>query len=348
MKTEKLYIKALQNISFKAFAIVAYIILFVVQRRPQMSIDAVELHNVTEKFSLSDIAFGNISKFFDYFAAEVTASVTVITVLAVIALLLGVISLALSLFGFKRVQLVNFCVSLAGTIISAVFAIVLAVNLSALNKAEAGEILDFTAYYFSAWLPVIFFAIGTVFTYAYVKMPNYTLSEGRFFVTLGCALNPINFVKTFSEDDDTEALFRARIPLKKKKYATMSEPAAIKNAMKNAKKSSKRHSKSNKNKIDEKAAQTESKLTPLQLALSKREHAEKIANVNADAENRALFSKKQKTVSRTKPVINRSDMTNPEKSKKRGNSSGGNALEIAKLKARHAEEIASKNNQIFN
>ena len=66
MKTEKLFITALQKVSFKAFAIAAYILLFISQRLPMFGINSIELNDVTEGFSISSIVFGMVSKFFDF------------------------------------------------------------------------------------------------------------------------------------------------------------------------------------------------------------------------------------------------------------------------------------------
>ncbi len=339
MNTEKLSIKALQSIGFKTFAVFIYILLFFAQRLPQVSIDAVELRDVTESFSISSVAFGNLNKFFDYFAAPLDGGTLALIILAVAALTLGIAALCLSFFPYRRLQVVNFCLSAIGSAVNIAFAVLLIVNSSKLNyDSEIGGIMDFSPSYVLIWIAPLLFILGTLFTYAYAKMPEYTLADGRFFRALGCALNPMNFPKTFGSNDDTEALFRATVPLKKKKYATMSEPSALKSERK---KSAKRRRKMNNTQILDDYEATGKKLSPLELALAKREHAERIANAKADEENRILF-KKQSAV-KTAPAKFKTKKTK----KKNGGAPRNRSLEIAKLKARHAEEVATRNNEIF-
>lgn len=339
MNTEKLSIKALQSIGFKTFAVFSYILLFFAQRLPQISIDAVELRDVTESFSISSVAFGKLNKFFDYFAAPLDGGTLALIILAIAALTLGIAALCLSLFPYRRLQVINFCLSAVGSAVSIAFAVLLIVNSSSLNyDSEVGGIMDFSPSYALIWIAPALFVLGTLFIYTYAKMPEYTLADGRFFRAAGCALNPANFPKTFSASDDTEALFRATVPLKKKKYATMSEPSALK---KERKKSAKRRRKMDYTQILDDYEATEKKLSPLELALAKREHAERIANAKADEENRILF-KKQREV---KAAPSKSKNKKPKKT--RGSAPRNKALEIAKLKARHAEEVATRNNEMF-
>lgn len=165
--------------------------------------------------------------------------------------------------------------------------------------------------YASIWLPPIFFLIGTLFTYAFAKMPDYALAEGRFFRTIGAALNPKYFLRTFKKDDNTEALFRARTPLKKKKYVTVSEPKILKKA----KKAEKAVKKKKRKKKTEPVIETPppKKLTALELALAKREHAEALANMQADEENKAIFTKRN-VVSELWQNLHRKKSNSKEKS----------------------------------
>ena len=47
MKSEKLYIKMLQSISFRLFAVIAYILLFLTHRLSALRIDEIEMVDVT-------------------------------------------------------------------------------------------------------------------------------------------------------------------------------------------------------------------------------------------------------------------------------------------------------------
>lgn len=325
MKTEKIFINILQSISFKAFAVVSYILLFISQRIFILRADEIELSDITERFSISDIALGRLSKFFDYFGVEQPQQLTVFVVFSAALLILGIAVLALSLFAFRKLQVINFCISAAGTVISIAFSIIILILYAQINSSDTGNIIVLEPQYVLIWLPCLFFVIGSVFTYAYVKMPEYRIAEGRFFKTLLAALNPKSFAKTFGSRDNTEALFRAKVPLKKKKYASVSKPDSIKKAKRKKKK--KQHSAdSSTHNVPDK------RLSSLELALSKRDHAEQIANMQADIENRKLSSKKKRTKKKyaaehknTKPAV-KTELS---------------ALELAKLRAAHAEEVAA-------
>ena len=338
MKTEKLFITALQKVSFKAFAIAAYILLFISQRLPMFGINSIELNDVTEGFSISSIAFGMVSKFFDFFGVTTPPEIQLLMIGCIVLLVFGLAALIMSLFGFRLIQVINFCVSAVGTLLSIGFSVLVTLGISSINSSEIGEILEFQPYA-SIWLPPIFFLIGTLFTYAFAKMPDYALAEGRFFRTIGAALNPKYFLRTFKKDDNTEALFRAKTPLKKKKYVTVSEPKILKKA----KKAEKAVKKKKRKKKTEPVTITPptKKLTALELALAKREHAEALANMQEDEENKALFSKRNAAPDYSKTYSSKNQIQNRKQVKNK------RALELAKLKASHAEEIASRNEDLF-
>lgn len=344
MKTEKIYIKALQNIGFRFFAVLSFILLFVAQRLPSVSIEAAELRDVTERFSISSVAFGNFAKFFDYFAIPMSYLSLVAVVLAAVVLMLGVVALGLSLFPYRMVQVVNFFISLAGTLGSIAYSVLLTISISGWKAdSEISEILEFMPNHFLIWLPVALFAIGTLFVYIYAKLPGYCLADGRFFRAAGCALNPKNFPRTFHKNDSTEDIFRTNVPLKKKKYATISEPDSLKKARRA---SAKKHKNANNSQPAAGIGATtdDKKLSNLRIAINRREHAEKVANKMADSENKAMRKKKSSKPSRATKKGSRTaaaskPMTDAEKRAR--------ALEIAKLKAKHAEEIAQRNKEIL-
>ena len=116
MKTEKLFITALQKVSFKAFAIAAYILLFISQRLPMFGINSIELNDVTEGFSISSIAFGMVSKFFDFFGVTTPPEIQLLMIGCIVLLVFGLAALIMSLFGFRLIQVINFCVSAVGTL----------------------------------------------------------------------------------------------------------------------------------------------------------------------------------------------------------------------------------------
>ncbi len=341
MKSEKIYIKAPQNIGFKAFAVIAYILLFAAQRLPALSIEAAELRDVSENFSVSSLALGNFIKFFDYFAVPADGGAISIIVIAAAALALGLIVLALSLFPYRGVQVVNFVLSVLGTLTSIALAILITVFVPIWNAdGSRADILIFSARHVIIWAPTLLFILGTIFIYAYAKMPSYRLADGRFFKTLFNALAPKNFPSTFRKKDNTEAMFRATVPLKQKKYATMSEPGSLKKVRKE---SAKRRGKADYTQVLDEFEAAEKKLSKLQMAINRREHAERIANRSADSENRALLNKKKKSAAKTaRPSAYSSQKRSAAPADKRAR-----ALEIAKLKAKHAEEIADKNNKIY-
>ncbi len=316
----------LQSISFRLFAVIAYILLFLTHRLSALRIDEIEMVDVTEKFSMSGVAFGKINKFFDYFGVEPVSEITVLSVMSIIILAFGVAVLAMSLFGFKRLQIVNFCISCVGTALNIALAILVTVYSSNINGSEIGDIMVFEPVYFILWAAPALFLIGTLFIYAYAKMPAYTLSEGRFFTTLGAALNPKYFFRTFKSYDDTEDLFRTSVPLKKKKYASISKPTALKKIKKRS-----------KNRGGETAPNSK-KLSPLELALNKREHAEAIANKTADEINRSLFKKQEP---QAKKAVHK------KKTKSKTKKASHSALDIAKQRAVHAEEVANINNELY-
>ncbi len=340
MKSEKIYIKVLQNIGFRLFAVLSLLFLFVAQRLPALSVEAEELRDVTERFSISSFAFGNFAKFFDYFAIPLSYTALIMIVLAAVILMLGAISLGLSLFTYRKVQVVNFFVSLVGTLCSIAFSVLLTVAIYEWrNDIDIDGVLTFMPNHFLIWLPVALFALATLFIYTYAKLPGYRMADGRFFRAMGCALNPKNFPRTFKKDDNTEAIFRSNVPLKKKKYATISEPDSLKKARRSASKSRR---KADKAKAADLAEASSKKLSNLELAINKREHAERVANRLVDSENSALLKKKNSKKSSTSKKSNShasaSRLSDAEKRAR--------ALEIAKLKAKHAEEIALRNKKI--
>ncbi len=340
MKSEKIYIKVLQNIGFRFFAVLSLLLLFAAQRLPALSVKAEELRDVTEKFSISSFAFGNFAKFFDYFAIPLSNTALIMIVFAAVILMLGVISLGLSLFTYRMVQVVNFFVSLIGTLCSIVYSVLLTVSIHEWRSdGEIDGILTFMPNHFLIWLPVVLFAAAALFIYTYAKLPGYRIADGRFFRAASCALNPKNFLRTFNKDDSTEAIFRSNVPLKKKKYATISEPVSLKKARKAE---SKLRKKADKAKAVNTTEVSSKKLTNLELAINKRDHAELVANRMADSENKAMRRKKS---SKNSPVSHKSHPTSSavlSDAEKRAR-----ALEIAKLKAKHAEEIALRNKKIM-
>ena len=346
METKKLYIKSLQKLSFKAFAILAYVLLFISQRFHFLNITELELNDVSDSFGLSGIAFGKASKFFDYFGVEFPPELQICMYISLALLVLGLAALCLSFFGYRILQVINFAVSFAGFALSVAFGVLLTVFSVQIAESELSEIMSISLN-FLIWLPAVFFLIGSVFTYAYAKMPGYSLAEGRFFTTLGAALNPRGFLKTFRSDDDTENLFRSRVPLKKKKYATLGEPKAIRNSKKAAKRQLSKAKKKNKKDGKSEPAQPvqDKRLTPLQIALAKREHAEKVANVRADEENRALFAKPKDAASEKadKPA----EAGRKPHKRNRSSLEKTKSLELAKRRAEHAEMVASRNDEIF-
>ncbi len=341
MKSEKIYIKVLQNIGFRLFAVLSLLLLFAAQRLPALSVEAEELRDVTERFSISSFAFGNFAKFFDYFAIPLSYTALITIVLAAVILMLGVISLGLSLFTYRGVQVVNFFVSLVGTLCSIAYSVLLTVSIYEWrNDIDIEGILTFDPNYFLIWLPVALFALATLFIYTYAKMPGYRFADGRFFRAMGCALNPKNFPRTFRKDDSTEALFRSNVPLKKKKYATISEPDSLKKARRSA---SKLRKKSNNAKTADYKETTSKKFSNLELAINKREHAEMVANRLVDSENKAMLkNKNSKKTATSKKSYSPAAASGLSAAEKRAR-----ALEIAKLKAKHAEEIAIRNKEIL-
>ncbi len=340
MKSEKIYIKVLQNIGFRLFAVLSLLLLFGAQRLPALSVKAEELRDVTESFSISSFAFGNFAKFFDYFAIPLSYTALIMIVFAAVILMLGAISLGLSLFTYRKVQVVNFFVSLVGTLCSIAFSVLLTVSIYEWrNDIDIEGILTFDPNYFLIWLPAALFAIATLFIYTYAKLPGYRIADGKFLRAMGCALNPQNFPRTFKKDDHTEAIFRASVPLKMKKYATISEPDSLKKARKSASKSRR---KAEKTKTADPAEASSKKLSNLEIAINKREHAERVANRMVDSENNALRKKKNfKKSSASKKSNSNASAVRLSEAEKRAR-----ALEIAKLKAKHAEEIALRNKEI--
>lgn len=333
MQTKKLYIKSIQKLSFKAFAIIAFVCVFITQRVKFLNVRELEMSNVSDSFGISDIALGRLSKFFDYFGVGLTSGLEVCTYLSLGLLVCGLAVLVMSFFGYRIVQIVNFIASFIGFVLSVATGVILTVISMQGLDGEVGEIMLLGINPILVWLPAVFFLIGAAFTYAYAKMPGYSLAEGRFFTTLGFALNPKYFVKTFRYYDNTEDIFRTKVPLKKKKYATIREPKAIRTSKKAGQKSS------GKEPVDNK------KLTRLELALARREHAERVANVRADEENRALFIKNSAA-----PIKSAQNNTAPKpvrKGRPSSASASAKALELAKRRAAHAEEVVSRNDEIF-
>ena len=328
MKANKLYIKSIQKLGFKAFAIAAFVLLFIVQRIPIFKVAELELSNVSESFSLADIGFLRLVKFFDYFGIAAPAEIEVITYIALGVLVLGLASLVMSFFAYRAVQVINFSVSLVGFLLSTAFGVLMTVLTVGFAETEFGEIMAVSVN-FAVWLPAALFLIGAVFVYAYAKMPHYSIAEGRFFAAFGAALNPKRFIRTFGKDDDTEQVFRSRVPLKKKKYATLSEPKAVKKSKKAIRKARK--------KSGESLAQDNKNLTKLEIALQKREHAEKLANARADEENRALY--KNKKIKRA-PAKKAAPKSPPKP--RRSAAEREKALNAAKRRVEHAEAVAMK------
>ncbi len=332
MKANKLYIKSIQKLGFKAFAIAAFVLLFIVQRIPLFKVAELELSNVSESFSLADIGFLRLVKFFDYFGVAAPAEIEVITYIALGVLALGLAALVMSFFAYRAVQVINFLVSLVGFLLSTVFGVLMTVLSVGFAETEFSEIMAVSVN-FVVWLPAALFLIGTVFVYAYAKMPHYSIAEGRFFAAFGAALNPKRFIRTFGREDDTEQIFRSRVPLKKKKYATLSEPKAIKKSKKAKRKAGKKY----KKKSDESLVKDNRNLTKLEIALKKREHAEKLANARADEENRALYKNKKIKSTAAKPAA-----AKPAHKPRRSAAEREKALEAAKRRAEHAEAVAMK------
>lgn len=328
MKANKLYIKSIQKLGFKAFAIAAFVLLFIVQRIPIFKVAELELSNVSESFSLADIGFLRLVKFFDYFGIAAPAEIEVITYIALGVLVLGLAALVMSFFAYRAVQVINFLVSLVGFLLSTAFGVLMTVLTVGFAHTEFSEIMAVSVN-FAVWLPAVLFLIGTIFVYAYAKMPHYSIAEGRFFAAFGAALNPKRFIRTFGRNDDTEQIFRSRVPLKKKKYATLSEPKAVKKSKKAVRKARK--------KSGEGLVQDNKNLTKLEIALKKREHAEKLANARADEENRALYKNKK-----IKPAAAKKAAPKPPPRPRRSTAEREKALNAAKRRVEHAEAVAMK------
>ncbi len=339
MKFKKICIKVLQNIGFRFFAVLSFVLLFVAQRLHCLSIKALELRDVTEGFSMSSVGFGNLAKFFDYFAVPMSYYALTTVVLAAIILMLGVIALGLSLFPYRRVQAVNSIVSIVGCLCSIAYGIFLTLSVWEWRvDIDISEILAFTPNYFLIWLPTGLFAIGALFAYAYAKLPNYRLADGKFFRALGFALSPKNFMSTFQKDDNTEDTFRSNVPLNQKKYATINTP----DSLKKANRISARKRRKSKKSEDSLGSDAEAeKVSNLQKAVDNREHAELIANKAADDENRAMRKKRKPKKAKKTLSSKKIPAKNQEPADSRAR-----ALEIAKLKAKHAEEVAAKDREI--
>lgn len=336
MKAEKLYIKATQKISFKAFAIVVFVLLFIAERIPCLSVSELELSDVSESFSLAEIGFRAVVKFFDYFGFSEPAVIEVISCLALGMIVLGLASLALSFFGYRIMQVINTIVSFVGFLASVAFGILVTVFVLSLPESDYGEVMS-AGLNFTLWLPAVLFLIGMVFTYAYAKLPGYTMAEGRFFSAFAAALNPKRFLSTFKKVDDTEQLFRISVPLKKKKYATLSEPKAVrksKKAERKMKRAEKKNAK-NPNVSHGGTKKPAEKLTPLELALKKREHAERVANARADEENRLLRAR----ATAVKKTVNTGS---GNKTSRKSTAERERALELARRRMEHAETVAER------
>lgn len=349
MNTEKFYIKALQNISFKAFALVAYIILFVWQRLSIIKLTELEFDDIFDKFSTFDIAIGKVPKFLDYFGVELPTILNMVQYLCLGLLVLGLIILILSFFGNIIIQKINYIFSFVGFISSLVFVVYFNITASDINSAAFADVIRLDFMHFVFYVQPLLFLIGMVFVYAYVKMPKYRLAEGRFFATILAALNPKHFLKTFRSYDNTEDLFRLRVPLRKKKYATLVEPKAIKR-----KKKKRPKNKRNKKTKIENMEPVQKKLTPLEIALAKREHAEAIANARAEQENKSILDKRRnsdkvKNLADDFEDYDNSDYFDDEfeddtnKPKKVKDSP---ALRLAKQRAMHAEQIANRKHDL--
>lgn len=333
MKAKKLYINSIQKLSFKAFAIIAFVLLFIVSRIPLIKIFELEFSGVSDSFSVSGIGFGKAAKFFDYFGVAVPSQFEFVTYLAFAILVLGLASLVMSFFGYRIVQVTNVVVSFVGFVLSVVFGVIITVFSVGFGQSELGGIMTVSINYVLVWLPAVLFLVGTNFVYVYAKMPGYSLAEGRFWSAYTAAVNPARFVSTFTSNDTTEQMFRSRVPLKKKKYATISEPKAIKKAKHAKRKADK------KGGVD--SAKPKPKLTSLEIALKRREHAEKVANNRADEENRAMyrsgsFKNSPKHTSAKTPPRHRA-----------GTASANKSLELAKRRAEHAENVAARSDDIY-
>lgn len=310
MQAKKIYIKSIQNISFKAFALLSFVCVFLSQRIDFLSVRETEMKNAFDTFSVSSIGLGKLSKFYEYFGVSTPTVLDVCVYFSASLIIIGLMCLVMSFFKFRIMQVVNFITSFIGFGLSLTLAILLCVYSSGGSEDDIMSV----SMNFVIWLPMVFFLIGSVFSYAFAKMPRYRIAEGRFLRTLGAALNPKKFLKTFTGNDDTEKIFRSRTPLKKRKYATISKPKSM------------RYIK-NKEKLN-------MDLTSINTAIKKRDHAEMVANSKADEMNLSLHKPKKAKRKKAKKA-------NVALSPKKENTSLS-PLEIAKRKAQHAEMVASK------
>lgn len=343
MKIRQLPFTIFNKMGFRLIAVISYIALFVFHRIRVLRLTELELLDATDVFSVSDICFGGLDKFYDYFAVPLPDFTLYLQVAAAAMLVLGLAALILSLFSYRRVQLINVFVSFLSFLVSLVFGILLCVYAGEQNSvAERDKIMEYSVY-FTAFLPALFSLIGFIFTYAFVKMPKYVFAEGRFFKAIVCAFSPFNFTATFKKTDPTEDKFRATTPLKRRKYQSFSEPKSIKNSgtrktRKPAAPKTKGGLKSKNGEDDKHLTAQNAKPSALELALAKRAHAEEIANSRVEASNRALFKKEPR-----KPKGgggSKNQKTSASAVSIRAKEKKQTALELAKARAAHAEKIA--------
>lgn len=344
MNTEKFYIKALQSISFKAFSIVAYILLFIFQRLSVLRLTELEFNDIFDKFSTYNIATGKVSKFIEYFGVELPSILNTIQYLCLCLIILGLILLIFSFFGNIILQKISCVLSFVGFAASLFLAIYFGMIAGELNSSDFFDVLSIELTSFILYAQPIIFLLGTIFVYAYIKMPKYRLEEGRFFATFLAALDPRCFFRTFKSYDNTEDLFRLRVQLKKKKYATLEEPKSLKKNKIKKKKAKKPKRPTRRPKTAEEIEKLQKKLTPLEIALAKREHAEAIANTKAEQDNKSIFNKDYDP----DEVHDMADDIEyleyePKKIKTRKTAvKESPALKIARQRAMHAEQIANK------
>lgn len=350
MKIRRLPFIIFNKTGFKLIAVLSYILLFVFERIRVLRLTELELLDATDVFSVSDICFGGLDKFYDYFAVPLPDFTLYLQIAAIAMLVLGLAALILSLFSYRRVQIVNVFVSFLSFLVSLAFGILLYVYAGEQNSvSERNRIMEYSVY-FTAFLPALFSLTGFIFTYAFVKMPKYVFAEGRFFKAMGCAFSPFNFTATFKKTDPTEDKFRATTPLKRRKYQSFDEPKSIRNSeTKKAKKSA--ASNTSKAKSEKKAggeskaddgdkrrsSAQNAKPSALELALAKRAHAEEIANSRVEASNRALFKKEPR---KPKGGGSKIQKTSASAGSSRAKERKQTALELAKARAAHAEKIA--------
>ena len=161
MRSRYLYYEALQNISLKAFAVVSYIFLFVFHRVAILQIRAIEYSTISDKFSLSNMAYAKIIKFLNYFDVKTPNDIKFLTVFSLIVLIFATISLCLSFFKIRSAQRVNFFFSCVGCLLNIAFVIYASMLCKKINASDISNQVYF--YTLSEiYIAPILYIIGTI------------------------------------------------------------------------------------------------------------------------------------------------------------------------------------------